>query len=140
MATGPLSPSDQRRTGTDIALSAVIGLVAIILLHQPWMSLHNIFIGTKTLTFVEMAALKLLVGAVTALLVVSVCALALRRLSVASILTAASVQVLWIELEWGFSMKAADGSELMVRFSEELGVVSATIALMLWKLRRTEHA
>ena len=137
MATGPLSPSSQRRTGTDVILSAVIGLIAIVLLHQPWISLQRIVIATRVLTFAEMAGLKLLVGALTSLLVVGMCVLVLRRFSIALILAAAGVQILWLEFEWGFSVKATDAYELMVRFAEELGVVATTIALLLWKLGRT---
>lgn len=136
MPSAPDSPSDQTRIGADIALSGVISLAAIILAHQPWLSLHNIVIGAKVLTVVEMAGLKLLVGAVTSLLVVGASVLVLRRFSLALIVTAATVQILWLEFEWGFSVKAADASELMVRFAEELGVIAATIALVLWNLSR----
>jgi hypothetical protein len=139
MANGPHSPSGQRHVGTDIALSAVISLVAIILAHQRQVSLHNIVIGKRALPIFEMAGLELLVGAVTSLLVVGICALALRCFSLALIVTAAVVQILWLEFEWGFSMKATDAGELMVRFAGELGVIAATIALVLlnlWKTRR----
>jgi hypothetical protein len=139
MARAPDSRSDQRRTGADIALSAVICLVAIILAHQPWLSLHNIVIGAKVLTFTEMAGLTLLVGAVTSLLVVGVAVLVLRRFSLALILTAATVQILWLEFEWGFSVRAADASELMVRYAEELGVIAATIALVLFNVSRARR-
>jgi len=135
MASEPLS--SQRRTGADVVLSAAIGGIAIVLLHQPWISLQHIVIGTRVLTFVEMAGLKLVVGALTSLLVVGICALVLRRFSLALILAAATVQILWLEFEWGFSVKATDAYELMVRFAEELGVVATTIALLLWNLGRT---
>ena len=117
-------------------MSAVISLIAIFLLHQPSLSLHKIVIGDRVFTFFEMAALELIVGAVTSLLVVAVCALVSRRLSIAMIVVAATVQILWIEFEWGFSVKATDAKEMAVRFAGELGVEAATAALMFWKSKR----
>ena len=134
MASAPDSGPGQRRIGADIALSAVTCFVTIILAHQPWLSLRNIVVGARVLAFAEMAGLTFLVGAITSLLVVGVAVLVLRRFSLALILTAATVQILWLEFEWGFSVRAADASELMVRYAEELGVIAATIALVLFSL------
>src|SRR5689334_3007818 len=111
LTTRPLPPSKQGLIGTEVGLSAVISLIAIFLLHQPSHSRHKIVIGDRVFTFFEMAALELIVGAVTSLLVVAVCALVSRRLSIAMIVVAATVQILWIEFEWGFSVKATDAKE-----------------------------
>jgi len=127
---------EQRRRSLDIVWSAVIGLIAIILLHQPWLSLQKLLIGTRLLTFPEMAGLKLLVGLLTALVVVGLCGLILRRFSIAIILAAIAVQIVWIEFEWGFSIRAVDTAELVVRFAEELGIVATGAALILYLLAK----
>lgn len=127
---------DQTRKTADIVWSAVISLVAIILLHQPWLSLQKLLIGTKVLTFPEMAGLKLLVGLLTSLIVIGLCVLLLRRLSIALVLAAAAVQIVWIEFEWGFSIRAVGTGEWIVRFAEELGVVASGVALILYVLAK----
>jgi hypothetical protein len=123
----------QGRTTADIIWSAVISLIAIVLLHQPWLSLQKL-LGTKVFTFPEMAGMKLLVGFLTSLVVVGLCVLLLRRLSLPLVLAAAAVQIVWIEFEWGFSVRAADAGELIVRFAEELGVVASGVVVVLYVL------
>jgi hypothetical protein len=111
---------------TQLALAAFIALVLIVVLHQPQLSLQNIMIGqggeypVSTMVF-----LKLSVGFLTSLIILSICKLFVRTLSYRSIVVAVLVQLLWIEFEWNFVVRAADLGEVLIRFAEELGAVLA---------------
>jgi hypothetical protein len=107
-----------------------VSLVAIVFLHQPQWSLQDVIIGQKTWTIPEMALLKLSVGFLTSLAVLAICRLVVRRLSYESIAVAVLVQILWIEFEWRFSIRAADFGELMIRFAEEFGTILLGVLLV----------
>src|SRR5258707_7514473 len=117
-------------------LTGVIALVAIVLLHQPYWSLQKIFIGGGEFSIPEMTLLKMLVRLVTSLVILAICKLLVRRLSYGSIAMAVVAQVLWIEFEWGFSVRAAGTGELMIRFAEELGaLLSGALLIAFLSLR-----
>jgi hypothetical protein len=122
----------QERKTADIVWSGLISLVAIIVLHQPSLSIQKLLIGSNVLTFPEMAGLKFLSGLLTSALVIALCGLVLRRFSMFLILAAVVVQILWIEFEWGFSVRASDAGEFVVRFAEELGVLVSGAVLILY--------
>ena len=104
-------------------LTGFVALVSIVVLHQPWWSLQNVIIGKSAFAIPEMTFLKASVGFLTSLAVLAICRLVVRKLSYGSIAIAIVVQILWIEFEWNFSVRAADMGELMIRFAEELGTL-----------------
>jgi hypothetical protein len=106
-------------------LAGLVALISIIVLHQPWLSLQNAIIGNRVSTIYQMAFLKVAVGFVTSLAVLGICKVLLRKLSPGSIAAAVFIQIVWIEFEWNFAIRAADTGELMVRFAEELGTLLA---------------
>jgi hypothetical protein len=114
-----------RERTRQLALAGVLALVAIVVLHQPQLSLQNIIIGPGAYPVSTMVFLKLSVGFLTSLVVLAICKVFIRNLSYRSIAVAVIVQVLWIEFEWNFAVRAADLGELLIRFSEELGTVLA---------------
>jgi len=65
------------------------------------------------------------VGFLTSLVILAICKLFVRNLSYRSVAVAVVVQAVWIEFEWNFVVRAADLGELLVRFSEELGMLLA---------------
>lgn len=107
----------------EFVLTGFVALVSVIVLHQPWWSLQNVIIGKGAFTIPEMTFLKMSVGFLTSLAVLVVCKLLVRKLSYGSVALAIVVQILWIEFEWNFSIRASDTGELMIRFAEELGTL-----------------
>ena len=77
--------------------------------------------------------MKLLSGLLTSLLVFGLCAMILRRFSIRIAIAAAVAQAVWMEIQWAGS-RANDLSELLVRFSEEIGILVSAIALMAYLL------
>lgn len=113
---------ENRQVGK-LLLTGFVALVSIVVLHQPRWSLQNIIIGKSAFTIPEMTFLKASVGLLTSLAILAICKLVVRKLSYGSVAIAIVVQILWIEFEWGFSIRAADVGELTIRFAEELGTL-----------------
>ncbi len=105
-------------------------VVLMILLHQPAISLHNLFIGQKILTIPEMVVSKIAVGLLTSALIYGACSILLRDWSPTNVLTVAIAQVLWIEFEWGYSFSTNGTGETLIRVAEQFGVIISG-ALML---------
>ena len=103
--------------------TGLVALVSIVVSHQPWWSLQNVIIGKSAFTIPEMTFLKASVGFLTSLAILAICKLVVRKLSYGSVAIATVVQILWIEFERNFSIRAADAGELMIRFAEELGTL-----------------
>jgi hypothetical protein len=102
----------------------------MIVLHQPAVSLHKVLIGTNNpFPHSEMVALLALVGFLNSLLVLAICSVSLRRLSIRILLTALVIQLFCIELEFGFALGAKDSVELSIRFAEEFGALLGAIAI-----------
>jgi hypothetical protein len=123
----------QERPVADLVWSGLIASVAIVLLDYPSRAIHKILIGSRLLTFPELITLNLLSGLLISLLVLGLCALILRRFSVRITIAAAVTQVIWMEVKWGHS-RANDASELLVRFSEEAGILLSAIGLIAYLL------
>src|SRR5712691_12612668 len=83
-----------------------VALVSIVVLHQPWWSLQNVVIGKSVFTIPQMTFLKASVGFLTSLAILAICRLIVRKQSYGSIAIAIVVQILWIEFEWNFSVRA----------------------------------
>jgi hypothetical protein len=113
------------RQAVELLVVGVLTLISIIILHQRQWSLQNLLIGEGIFPVAEMTFLKISAGFLTSLAILLICTLLIRKLSHPSVVMATLVQIVWIEFEWNFSMRAADAGELMVRFGEELGALLA---------------
>ena len=108
-----------------------IALIVIVVLHQPGLSLQGLLIGSRTLSLGAMALLKFVSGFATSLLIVGICAGLVKRLPSARLIWGAVVtQILWLEIEWGFSFAFRGLGELLVRFAEEAGTFVSALALL----------
>ena len=114
----------------DVIWSSLLAFGSMIVLHQPAVSLRNILIGTNNpMPYLEMVALLVLVGFLNCLLVFAICGVLIRRLSIRILLTALLIQLLIIEFEFGFVLRAKDGVELSIRFAEQLGALLGAVAI-----------
>ena len=87
-----------------------------------------------------MVLLKFLVGLLTCSVIVGACALFLRPVSNGLIVGAVATQLIWLEIEWGFSFPVKDASELAVRLAEEAGTLFSGIALLVYLRIRNMRA
>jgi hypothetical protein len=102
----------------------------MIVLHQPAVSLRNVLIGTNNpMPHLEMVALLALVGFLNSLIVLAICGVLLRRLSIRILLAALVIQILCIEFEFSFVLAAKDGVELSIRFAEQFGAILSAVAV-----------
>src|SRR5258706_14933112 len=97
-------------------LVGLVALLSIIILHQPYWSLQNLLIGTSAFTVPGMVFMKTSVGFLTSLVVVAICKLVVRKPPYGFVVVAIITQVVWIEIEWRFSIGVKDAGELMIRF------------------------
>src|SRR5262245_5095352 len=119
---------DYKTEEMDWIWASLIAFGAIVLLHQPWWSVQKLIIGTGQAGIGEMAGLKLLSGLITSTITFGVLSAIFRRFSPSMVVGAVITQVLWLEVEWGFSFGFRDVGELLIRFAEEIGTVLAGVA------------
>jgi len=124
------------QTDMDWVWGFFISFVAIIALHQPEFSIQAVLIGSRPFSSTEMALLKLVTGLLTSLVIFAVSGALIRRLSKGLIWAVLITQLLSLEIEWGFSLGAADFNELMVRFAEEAGVIVSGLAIFAYMAMR----
>lgn len=129
-----------RQSDMDWIWSFMIALVAIMVLHQPDWSLQRLLIGSRTVSSGEMIGLKFLVGLVTSLLILGLCASIVRgRPSKGLIWGAVVTQIIWLEIEWDFSIGVGDAAELAIRFAEEVGTLTAGLIVLIIQGLRSQR-
>lgn len=123
----------QERRFWDLVWSGLIASIGVVSLDYPSRYIHKVLFGSSLLTFPELTTLNLVSGLLTSLMVFGLCALVLRRFSVRITIAATVALIVWMEIKWGHS-RASDASELLVRFSEEGGILLSAMGLISYLL------
>jgi hypothetical protein len=124
-------PQNGKPDDFDWVWGFVIALIAIVILHRPAFSIQTLLIGSRTFSFGEMALLKFISGFVTSFLIIGICAVLVRYPPSSKMIWGASVtQLLWLEIEWDFSLGFEGFGELLVRCAEEAGVLASALVLL----------
>lgn len=109
----------------------LIAVITMIALDQPVFSIDRVLIGSRSLSYAEMAILKLVVGALTFLLILALCCVFMRRPPSKGMIWGALItQVLWLEIEWGFTVSVSSLGELCIRLAEEAGALTLAVAAL----------
>lgn len=131
-------------SGRDVAGTAIVVVLAIFLtalLEQPFLSPRAWLIGNQIFTAPELVFMELAVGAIGCIVVSVLCLLAFRSLEYWIVVVVVVLQLVRVEYSRYFSLSTSSGSELAIRFAEDVGVIAG--GAVLWGLialyRRRKH-
>jgi hypothetical protein len=116
-----------------LACVLLAGLLALALQLLPFSS-RRLLIGAGVFTGPELAFLEIAVGAINALIVTLVCLLVLRRPVLWLTMAAVVVQIVGIELAYGFRQGGDTVVESLLRYTEHVGVITGA-AVAIWIYR-----
>src|SRR5687767_969673 len=124
-----------------IAACALLAGLLSFVLEVPPFSARRMLIGAGVFTGFELALLEIAAGLVNALIATSICLLALRRPALWLTMAVVVVQILGIEMAYGFRQGADTFGEGLLRYSEHVGVVmGAAIAFSFHRMLTRQRA
>jgi hypothetical protein len=109
----------------------LIAMVAHYILQMPSRALQSYLIGDAALWPVDMVMRMMSVGLLTSLVVVGICRVVVLRASLVPIVVAATLaQLFWLEMSFGFSIRAQNVAQLVTRFAEQAGALLPAFVLL----------
>ena len=111
-----------------IVLCVLLAALLTFALQVLPFSLRRLLIGSGVFTGPELALLEIAVGMLNALIVSLVCLLVLRRPAFLLTTAAVVVQIVGIEMAYGFRQGADTFVEGLLRYSEHVGVIIGAAA------------
>ena len=117
-----------------LACVILAALITFVLQVLPF-SLRRILIGSGVFTGPELAFLEIVVGAVNSFIVTMICLFGLRRPILWLITAAVVVQILGIEMAYGFRQGGATLAEAILRYTEHVGaIVGAAVSFWVHRM------
>lgn len=117
-----------------ILLCVFLAALIVLILHVLPFSLRRVLIGSGIFTGPELASLEIVVGAANSFIVTLICLFVLRHPILWLTATAVVVQILGIEVAYGFKQGGDTLADALLRYTEHAGaVIGATVALWVYR-------
>lgn len=119
-----------RRGVARTAIAVVLVIFFTALLEQPFLSPRAWLISNRIFTAPELVLMELAVGAIICVVLSVLALIALRSLESWIVVLVVVLQLVRVEYSRYFSLSVSSGSELAIRFAEDVGVILGGAVLL----------